>query len=213
MIIGMKSILACIMFLAISQITFSQNDSTVVYVNSGTESVALSDYFSMIGAKSLSVTLKDSNLYGHIVYFKIKEFKKSKLKHTKTIRFIDPYFYSKQIYNTKSDSLLIRFMLIKESSKSIKVLIKYPGIWSTWNFKIDPKGIYDFRGILCGNSKYIVNYNEPSPILIYTSPFKLGNMKGGSFCLLGFDGTPVEEWGSKYNLKHYIVFEIVIEEL
>lgn len=190
---------------------FSQNDSTNVLFKAGSMNEELNDFFSLIGAKSIQVKLKDSILNGKRVTFVFKEFKNSKLQRTDSLNFRKTWFESKIMYFNEFDSMIVRFMQIKEDKKSIKILIHYPSISTYYQYKIDPKGLYDFREVNCKGGYSKISINKPSPILIYTTPFVYDkNMKGGSFCFLGLDGTPVENWGEKYNLKHYIVIELFI---
>ncbi|MDD4604156.1 MAG: hypothetical protein PHF97_10160 [Bacteroidales bacterium] len=190
---------------------FGQNDSTNVYVKSGSSNEELDDYFSLIGAKSITVKLKDSILNGKRITFVFKEFKNSKLQRIDSLNFRKTWYESKIMYFNEFDSMMVRFMQIKNDKKTIKILIHYPRISTYYTYKIDPKGQYDFRYVNCKGDYSKISINQPFPILIYTTPFVTDRkLNLGSYCMLGLDGTPVENWGEKYNLKHYIVIEIYI---
>ena len=190
---------------------FSQTDSTTVRVRIGSANTELNDYLTLIGARSISVKLKDSILSGKHIMFVFKEFKNSQPKRIDSISFRNTWYESKIMYFNEFDSMLIRFMQIKESKKSIKIAIHYPGISTYYKYKIDPEGQYDFRDVSCKGENYKVKINQPFPILVYTTPFVYDkHVKGGSYCMLGLDGTPAEKWGERYNLKHYIVIELFI---
>jgi len=190
---------------------FSQIDSTTVRVKMGSANAELNDYLTLVGARSISVKLKDSILSGKRIMFVFKEFRNSKLQRIDSLSYRNTWYESKIMYFNEFDSMLIRFMQIKESKKSIKIAIYYPGITTSYKYKIDPEGQYDFRDVSCKGENHKVKINQPFPILVYTTPYLYDkNLKGGSYCMLGLDGTPVEKWGERYNLKQYIVIELFI---
>jgi hypothetical protein len=207
----MKIKLLVLFIFVFSISVFGQKDSTIVTVKIGSANVELNDYFSLIGAKCITVKLKDSILTGKRITFVLKEFKNSKLRRTDSLNLRNTWYEPKIMYFNEFDSMLIRFFQIKESKKSIKISINYPGISTYYKYTIDPEGIYDFRDISCKSRNYSVKVNKPYPLLVYTMPAPNDKViKGGSYCILGLDGTPAEKWGEKYKLKHYIVIELFV---
>jgi hypothetical protein len=207
----MRTNFIILIIIGFSLSVFSQHDSTMVRVKVGSANVELNDYFSLIGAKSITVNLKDSILNGKRITFVFKEFKNSKLQRTDSLNFRNTWYEPKIMYFNEFDSMLVRFMQIKENKKSIIISIHYPGISTFYKYKITPEGQYDFRNVSCKGENYRIKVNQPFPIMVYTTPFVSDkDIKGGSYCMLGLDGTPPEKWGERYNLKHYIVIELFI---
>ncbi len=207
----MKVYFVILIILGFSLSVFSQNDSTTVSVKEGSANNELNDYFSLIGAKNLTVKLKDSILNGKRITFVLKEFKNSKPHRIDSLNLRNTWYESKIMYFNEFDSMIVRFMQIRESKKSIKISIHYPGISTFFKYKISSKGQYDFRKVSCKGENSRIKVNQPFPIMIYTTPFMYDKkINEGSYCILGLDGTPPENWGERYNLKHYIVIELFI---
>lgn len=118
------------------------------------------------------------------------------------------------LYNTCSGStfqsgdsvLKIKFAGKLQGTRFKLLIAWYPG--SELNKSLKGNSDYSLRTLdYSGNNEMKVRLNTITPILAYTLPYEFG--KGAKeYCIM--DGTPVEDWYSKYNIKHFYIISLKI---
>lgn len=93
--------------------------------------------------------------------------------------------------------------------KKLKLSFIFPRFSNTKEFDALPSGEYSLRN-LADESKLAINYNEEFHFMAYIMPYK---RKDGSksWCDVGGSGKDIENWGRKFGIKHYIIFEMKFE--
>lgn len=68
---------------------------------------------------------------------------------------------------------------------------------------------YSLRNLV-EESKLPIQYNESFYLLAYILPYDMGN-GFKSYCEVGQNGNQPEEWGAKFGIPHYWLFEMTLE--
>jgi len=65
---------------------------------------------------------------------------------------------------------------------------------------------YSLRNIV-SESKMEIDYNKPFVLFAYILPYERED-NTASYCDIGTSGSDIENWGQKFGIKHYILFEM-----
>ena len=161
-----------------------------------------------------------------INYFKIKftgdnEFK-NKGYSIRAQEFIDGHLtLDTLIINTKSigvprletinDTILNISVVAKQTFENkLKLMFNFSGFSTAREFElIETEDSYSLRN-LAEESGLPIKCDESFYLLAYILPYDLGN-GFKSYCEVGKNGTDAENWGMKFGIKHYLLFEMKIE--
>lgn len=96
------------------------------------------------------------------------------------------------------------------ANNKMKIRFKFPAFSTEREFRtIETDDSYSLR-VLAQESNLPIRYNENFYFLAYILPYDMGNgMK--SFCTVGQNGADAENWGKKFGVKHFFLFEMKIE--
>ena len=137
-----------------------------------------------------------------------KEFKEGELVSDTVI--IDSKRFP-MLAHTVNDTILGFNVIAKQiTDNKLKVMFRFDSFFVTRELNlIETKDTYSLRN-LAKESKLPIKYDEPFYLLAYILPYDMGNgMK--SYCAVGSNGTDAENWGQKFGVKHYILFEMRFE--
>ena len=103
------------------------------------------------------------------------------------------------------------FYIIFASIKK-QIYFKFKGLFSTTRkYKTTEANNYSTRDLSNGEETKI-QIGKTFPLIAYSLPYKDPKYPGYLFyCELTKEGFPPEKWGEKFNLEHYIVFEMKFE--
>ena len=79
----------------------------------------------------------------------------------------------------------------------------------TKQYKAIKSDEYSLRN-LADESKLQIGYNQPFHFLAYILPYKRAD-GSKSWCEVGSNGKDIENWGEKFGIKHYLLFEMKFE--
>ncbi len=204
-----KSILILI-YLVLSNISFGQDSDKGLKM--------ISDY------SSENQEIRDILQFEEIEYLKIKfigqELKDKSYKITvkeiwdgKTLR-DTTVFDSKSIgieqFENVNDTILDLKVISKLTHKNkLKMTFKFPRFSITKEFDAIDTDEYSLRNI-AEESKMKIGYNEKFYLLAYILPYERED-GSKSWCQVGTSGKDIENWGEKFGIKHYLLFEMLFE--
>ena len=112
---------------------------------------------------------------------------------------------------TINDTVLNISVIAKQTLENkLKIMFNFSGFSTTREFEtIETDDSYSLRN-LADESDLPIKYNERFYLLAYILPYDLGN-GFKSFCEVGQNGEDAENWGKKFGVKHYLLFEMKIE--
>ncbi|MFA3783556.1 hypothetical protein ABRY23_10880 [Melioribacteraceae bacterium 4301-Me] len=127
------------------------------------------------------------------------------------IKKIDTLINTSKIQGWKSesefDTLSLTIIASKVDSSKLKIFFRFPTFAVVRKFNAINSDDYSFR--IIGSNSYIKK-NEFSPVFAYILPYIEENIK--MYCAVDQSGIDVYNWGKKFNIPHYIVFEIKFED-
>jgi hypothetical protein len=125
------------------------------------------------------------------------------------VRKIDTLLNSKKeerVGQIKRDTLSLTLLGSRVNDK-LKLFFKFPMIGMPR--KYDAIVSDDYNLIAIGVDMKI-KFNENFPAFAFILPYIHGEWK--DYCEVAKNGANVEGWGKKYNIKHYLIFEMKFEE-
>ncbi len=109
---------------------------------------------------------------------------------------------------TINDTVLSFRVISKSTSQGkMKIMFRFPSFSTDREFElIETEDEYSLRNI-AEESRLSIRYGEPFYLLAYILPYDMGN-GFKSYCEVGSNGADIENWGKKFGLEHYLLFEM-----
>ena len=73
---------------------------------------------------------------------------------------------------------------------------------------LDDWSAYSLRKVV---GTEIVEFDKKFYLMVYMLPYVEGNTR--QYCAVENSGEDIENWGRKFGIKHYLVFEMIFETL
>ena len=118
-----------------------------------------------------------------------------------------PYEWMQKISDTTLNMKVISKLTI---NNKLKMTFKFPGFSFNKEFEAyQTKDKYSLRNV-AEESNLEIGYNKKFYLLAYILPYdsKDGHKR---YCDVGTSGKDIENWGSKFGIKHYLLFEMKLE--
>jgi len=187
----------------------STKDSTTLTINHGSKIPEVMELFKFQGINYFKITSKDAHIGDYYFQFVIKEYDGEKLIHCDTLmnaaersaydnrKDVDTAF-SVMVQATQRDSVNFSFNLGRAGLKR--------------RYKKMPVNTYSLRDAISSHGSPVkVPIGKAFPLLVYSLPYEDPARPGYLFyCALTADGTPPEQWGQKFGVKHLIILELSI---
>lgn len=110
-----------------------------------------------------------------------------------------------------NDSILDLTVISKlTDDKKLKMWFKFKQFSISREFKALDSDDYSLRNI-AEESNMTIGYNKKFYLLTYILPYKRQD-GSKSWCDVGVDGMDIENWGEKFGIKHYLIFEMKFED-
>ena len=105
--------------------------------------------------------------------------------------------------------LKLKVMANITSNNKLKVSFMFPRFGIARQYKAIKSDEYSLRN-LADESKLPIGYDKPFHFLAYILPYKRAD-GSKSWCEVGSSGKDIENWGKKFGIKHYLLFEMKFE--
>ncbi|MBA6316220.1 hypothetical protein [Cellulophaga baltica] len=109
-----------------------------------------------------------------------------------------------------NDTILRLKVISKLTHKNkLRMTFKFPRFSITKEYDAIESHDYSLRNIPDENN-FAIKYNEKFYLLAYILPYERED-GSKSWCEVGTSGKEIEKWGEKFGIKHYLLFEMLIE--
>ena len=203
----MKKI-AFVFGIILSMTTYGQeNDTAKLVVKYGVNDIQLQNLLNFKNIDYFTIKISGAKIMGKKFAVLSKEYWNGKVSRTDTVTDLS----NTPIPGLSRDSLVITVLVEKSDPDSMRISFNYDqrfGITKKYKTTVSDK--YSMRSLSNG-AEHKVKIGENFPLLVYTLPYENPNYPGALFyCQLTNEGIPPKDWGEKYKLKHYIVFEMIL---
>ncbi|MEJ8803847.1 hypothetical protein [Pontibacter sp. H249] len=198
-------------FLLSFQAFAGNSDSTTITVTWDMKSTELRDVLRLQNIDYFSVAFTDTSLRGK--HFKIvsKEYRNSKLIATRD-HYTETNYPAAFAFNKDSAAFRFNILAHQPKKKQTHFMFQFDRVGLNPKYKSKNTNLYSLRDATgsLGEPVQVPLYTS-FPLFVYSLPYVDPNKPDMyQYCALTQDAVPPSEWGKKYGVKHYIVFEMQI---
>ncbi len=200
-------ILICIIFINTSYGQNSENEKLKMISEYSSKNPEIKDILSFEGIEYYKIKFVGKELRNKSYHLTVKEIWNGKIVRDTTV------FNSKTLpyqFQKVNDTIFTLKVISKLTPKNkLRMTFKLPKFSTTKEYDAIDTNEYSLRNI-AEESNLKISYNKKFYLLAYILPYDLGNgMK--SWCEVGKSGKEIENWGKKFGIKHYLLFEMKFE--
>lgn len=190
-------------FIFIVGFVFGQNNGNSIKMISeySSKDLEISDLLAFDKIDYYKITFIGSTLIGKDYYLIVKEIWNGEI--TKTDTLINSA-KNNRLGKLQDDSLNIRIIAKKISNNKLKLRYKFPHLTMESIFDAIESDDYSLR-VIGVNMK--IEPNKPFYALAYILPYEKDGYK--QYCAVENSDIEIENWGSEFGIKHYILFEMI----
>lgn len=168
----------------------------------------LGDILSFEGIDYMKLKFSGDSLKGKGYHLTMKEIWDGKIIKDSTI--INSRTIGIKQFETLSDTIFKMTIISKiDDDGKIKMTFRFPRISLTKKIDAIDSDDYSLRN-LADESSLEIGYDKKFYLLSYTLPHERED-GSKSWCEVGTSGRDVENWGDKFGIKHYLIFEMKFE--
>ncbi len=169
----------------------------------------ISDILDFEGIQYLKLKFTGQKLKNKSYHLTVKEIWEGKVVSDKTLvnSISLPYEWMQKVKDTTLNIKVISKLTIQNK---LKMTFKLPGFSFNKEFEAyKTSDKYSLRNV-AEESNLKIGYNKRFYLLVYILPY---DRKDGhkSYCDVGTNGKDIENWGKKFGIKHYLLFEMKFE--
>lgn len=200
--------------LLLSGYSYGKNpDSTTVTVTYDLKSDELRDVLSLQNIDYFKVQFSDTSLRGKHFKLVSKEYRKGKLVATRDF-FTETAYPAAFVFGEEDSVFQFRFICHQPEKKLTHFLLRFDRVGLNPTYSSTKTNLYSLRDATGSLGEPVkVPLQISFPLFVYSLPYidpKKPNLY--QYCALTQDGVPPAEWGKKYGVKHYVVFELQITD-
>ena len=199
-----------ITYLLLVNCAFAQNTNQGLKMTStyGSDNKEILDLQRFEGIDFYRIKFSGDELRGKTYKITVKEIWGGKVKSEKTV--ID----TKDLANAGLDkvgdtTLNMKVMSRVMPNNKLKVSFMFDRFSNTKEYKALKTNDYSLRN-LADESKLPIGYRENFYLMAMILPYERED-GSKSWCEVGSNGKDIENWGKKYGVKHYLLFEMKFE--
>ncbi|RZK26746.1 MAG: hypothetical protein EOO43_01900 [Flavobacterium sp.] len=193
-----------------SSASFAQQKTGALTMTStyGTDNKELLDLLRFEGVDLYQIKFSGTELKGKSYKISVKEFWGGKLKSEQKV------FDTKDLLDAGLDKINDTSLNMKVIAKmtlqsKIKISFISDRFSNTKEYKAIKSNDYSLRN-LADESKLPIGYGENFYLMAMILPYERED-GSKSWCEVGSNGKDIENWGKKYGVKHYLLFEMKFE--
>ncbi|WP_299112851.1 hypothetical protein [uncultured Winogradskyella sp.] len=186
----------------------NESDGLKMETDYSSDDQEIRDILSFEGIDYMKLKFEDKGLKGKSYKLTVKEIWDGKVKSESTV------FDSKKLglpeFETLSEAEL-KFRLISKrtNDNKLKMTFKFPRFSITKQYDALKSDDYSLRNI-AHESNLELKYNEEFYLFAYILPYERED-GSKSWCEVGTAGKDLENWGKRFGIKHYLLFEMKFE--
>ncbi|WKD86886.1 hypothetical protein KCTC32516_02266 [Polaribacter huanghezhanensis] len=206
----MKKSILFLTCLILTNLSFGQkNNSNLKMISDySSNNPEIRDILQFEGIEYLKLKFIGKELKNKSYHLTVKEIWNGKIVRDTTV------FNSKTIgikqFEKVNDTMLTLKVISKLTHKNkLKMTFRFPRFGITKEYDAIDTNDYSLRNI-AEESKMEISYDKKFYLLAYILPYE---KKDGSksWCDVGTSGKDIENWGKKFGIKHYLLFEMKFE--
>lgn len=212
--IKLKYALAILLCLLLRLHSYGQKpDSTSVTVTYDMQSEELRDVLRLQDIEYFNVQFSDTSLRGKHFKLVSKEYHKGKITATRDF-FAETAYPAAFAFGEDDSVFQFRFICHQPEKKQTHFLLAFDRVGLNPRYKSVKTNLYSLRDATGSLGDPVqVPLNASFPLFVYSLPYvDPNNPDIYQYCALTQDSVPPSEWGERYSVKHYIVFELQITD-
>ena len=189
----------------VSQVDFNSTSDLKMETEYASDNNEVSDILDFEGIDYMKINFSGKSLKGKSYMIKVKEIWNGKIKSESVV--IDSRNLGiRQFETLKSEEFKMRVIAKHTSKNKLKIKFKFPRFSVNKEFDAIKSKDYSLRNI-ADESNLEIKYNEDFYLLAYILPYERED-GSKSWCDVGTAGKDLENWGKKFGIKHYLLFEM-----
>lgn len=191
-----------------SKINFNTTTDLKMTTEYSSDNYELRDILDFEGIDYIKINFNGENLKGKSYKITVKEIWNGKVKSESIV--LDSKNLGVPDFETlKAPEFKMRVVAKHTDDNKLKMQFKFPRFTINKEYNAIKSDQYSLRNI-ADESNLEVKYNEAFYLLAYILPYERGD-GSSSWCEVGTAGKDVENWGKKFEIKHYLLFEMKFE--
>jgi len=188
-----------------SKIDFNVTTDLKMTTEYSSDNYELSDILNFEGIDYMKINFNGENLKGKSYKITVKEIWNGKVKSESVV--LDSKNLGVSDFETlKTPEFKMRVVAKHTDDDKLKMQFKFPRFNINKEYDAIKSDQYSLRNI-ADESNLVVKYNEEFYLLAYILPYKRED-GSSSWCQVGTAGKDIENWGKKFGIKHYLLFEM-----
>lgn len=200
-----------------SGLTAQQSEKAIIEIKSasdlkmttgyGSDNFEVSDILDFEGVDYMKINFEGEKLKGKAYKITVKEIWNGKVK-SESVVVASKNLGISGMETLKTSEFKMR-ILAKHIGDKLNMKFKFPRFSTNKEFKATKSKDYSLRNI-ADESNLDIQYNESFYLLAYILPYERED-GSKSWCEVGTAGKDLENWGNKFGIKHYLLFEMTFE--
>lgn len=191
-----------------NQIDFNSTSDLKMETEYSSDNYELSDILDFEGIDYIKVNFTGKELKGKAYKITVKEIWNGKVKSESVV--VDSKNLGlPQFATLKKEEFKMRILAKHTDDDKLKMKFKFPRFSTNVEYDAIKSDDYSLRNI-ADESNLEIKYNEEFYLLAYILPYERED-GSKSWCDVGNAGKDLENWGKKFGIKHYLLFEMKFE--
>nr|WP_321222892.1 hypothetical protein [uncultured Psychroserpens sp.] len=190
-----------------NEVDFNATSDLKMKTDYGSDNPEINDLLSFQSIDYMKVDFSGKDLKGKSYYITVKEIWNGKVLRD-TIVLNSKNLGIKQ-FETINDSILSIKIIARHTDNNLRVKFKFPRFSVTKDYEATGSEDYSLRN-LADESNLPIGYHEKFYFLAYILPYERED-GSKSWCEVGTSGDSIEQWGEKFGIEHYLLFEMKFE--
>ena len=187
-----------------NEVNFNNTSDLKMESNYSSDNFELSDILDFEGIDYMKLKFTGEELKGKSYKLTVKEIWDGKVKSESII--VDSKNLGIAGLETLETSEFKMRILAKHTHNKLNMKFKFPRFSVNQEYKATKSDDYSLRNI-AEESSLEIKYNEKFYLLAYILPYERED-GSKSWCEVGTAGKDLENWGKKFGIKHYLLFEM-----
>ncbi|ARV10456.1 hypothetical protein BTO05_12730 [Winogradskyella sp. PC-19] len=190
------------------QVDFNSASDLKMETEYSSDNYELSDILDFEGIDYMKVNFTGKQLKGKAYKITVKEIWNGKVKSESVV--VDSKNLGlPQFATLKTEEFKMRVLSKHTKDNKLQMKFKFPRFSTNVEYKAIKSNDYSLRNI-ADESELELKYNEAFYLLAYILPYERED-GSKSWCEVGTSGKNLENWGKKFGIKHYLLFEMKFE--
>ena len=206
----MKKSILLLICLILTNLSFGQknNNNLKMISDYSSDNPEIRDILQFEGIEYLKLKFIGKELKNKSYHLTVKEIWNGKIVRDTTV-FNSKTIGIKQFEKVNDTTLTLKVISKLTHKNKLKMTFRFPRFGITKEYDAIDTNDYSLRNI-AEESQMEIGYDKKFNLLAYILPYE---KKDGSksWCDVGTSGKDIENWGKKFGIKHYLLFEMKFE--